>query len=370
MRVQIVDPPAYTPPYDRSLCAALVRAGADVELVTSRFAHGPVQPAEGYRVREGFYRRSSTRRTGAPGRRILKAAEHVADMLRYRRDGAVADVVHYQWLPLPSLDSRLLPAVRRRVLTAHGILRHQAWRDRPGRGLRRLLERMDAVVALSEHGRLRLEAAGVPPARVHVIPHGAFDYLTRMPDEAPLPEELAAVEGPVVLCFGLVRPYKGVDVLLEAFRSVDAAELWIVGRPLGMSLGPLRELAAKAPGRVRFGPRFVADPEIPAFFRRADLIVLPHRDAEQSGVLFAALAFAKPVVMSAVGGFVEVAEHGAGRLVPPADPTALAGAISELLSDSAGRKRLSEAAAAAAAGPYSWDVVAAKTMAMYRELAG
>ena len=79
-------------------------------------------------------------------------------MLRYRRDGGRADVVHYQWLTVPALDSRLLPAVRPRVLTAHGWLREEAWRERPGRGLRRLLERMDAVVALSR-------AWGAPPAR-------------------------------------------------------------------------------------------------------------------------------------------------------------------------------------------------------------
>ena len=109
MRIQIVDPPAYTPPYDRSLCAALVRAGADVELVTSRFAYGPVPQAEGYRVREAFYRRSSRRPPGSAGRRAMRAAEHVADMVRCRRDGAGADVVHYQWLPVPALDSRLLP---------------------------------------------------------------------------------------------------------------------------------------------------------------------------------------------------------------------------------------------------------------------
>ncbi len=95
----------------------------------------------------------------------------------------------------------------------------------------------------------------------------------------------------MVLCFGLIRPYKGVDVLLEAFRAIEGAELWVVGRPLGMSLDPLRELASRAAGRVRFVPRFVSDHELPAYFRRADVVVLPHRDAEQSGVLFAALAF-------------------------------------------------------------------------------
>ena len=371
MRVQIVDPPAYTPPYDRSLCAALARAGVDVELVTSRFAHGPVPAAEGYQVSERFYRRSAEASPQTRGRRALKLAEHLADMLRYRRDGGRADLIHYQWLTVPALDSLLLPAVRPRVLTAHGWLREEAWRGRPGRGLRRLWERMDAVVTLSRHGARRLvEEAGIPAERVRVIPHGAFDYLARLPDPLPLPDQLAEVEGPVILCFGLIRPYKGVDLLLEAFRSVEGAELWIVGRPLGVSLDSLRELAARAPGRVRFVPRFVSDRELPAYFRRADLVVLPHRDAEQSGVLYVALAFAKPIVMSAVGGFGEVAEHGAGRLVPAGDREALAAALTELLSDPAARERLSVAAREAAAGPYSWDAVAEQTVALYRELVG
>ena len=368
MRVQIVDPPAFTPPYDRSLCAALARAGAEVELVTSRFAHGPVPAPLGYEVREAFYRRSSGRKADAFGRRALKLAEHVTDMLRYRRDGRHADVRHYQWLPVPAFDGRLLPPARPRLLTAHGVLRRESWERRLDRGLRTLLDRMDAVVALSEFGRERLLGAGLDPDRVRVIPHGAFDYLTRQPEEAPLPPELAAVEGAVVLFFGLIRPYKGVDVLLDAFRSVEGAELWIVGRPLGMSLDSLRELAAGASGRVRFVPRFVTDQELPAYFRRADLVALPHRDAEQSGVLYAALAFGKPIVMSDVGGFPEVARTGAGALVPPGDPGALAAKLGELLNSPEERERLAEAAAEAAAGPYSWEVVARRTLDLYSEL--
>lgn len=367
MRVQVVDPPAYTPPYDRSLCAALARAGAEVELVTSRFAHGPVPAPLGYEVREAFYRLSGRRDTDAPGRRALKLAEHVTDMLRYRRNGAAVDVRHFQWLPVPSLDSRLLPAGRPRVLTAHGVLRRERWERRLA-SLRRLLDRMDAIVTLSEFGRQRLADAGIDSDRVRVIHHGAFDYLTSQPDEAPLPPELAAVDGPVVLCFGLIRPYKGVDVLLEAFRSVVDAELWIVGRPLGVSLNDLREAAARAPGHVRFVPRFVGDRELPAYFRRADIVALPHRDAEQSGVLFAALAFGKAIVMSDVGGFGEVAATGSGTLVPPGDAGALAARLQELVDDSGQRERLATAAAEAAAGPYSWELVARQTLDLYREL--
>jgi glycosyltransferase involved in cell wall biosynthesis len=368
MKVQLVDPSAFTPPYDRALAAALARRGAEVELLTSRFLYGAVPGADGYRVRECFYRRSAERGLEAPGRRAFKAAEHLGDMLRLRgeRDAAV---VHYQWLTMPALDASLLPPKRPRLLTAHYILPPSPSRRQTATA-HRLFSRMDAVIAHSEHGAARLrDEVGLDPSRVRVIPHGAFDYLTRLPEEEPLPAELEGAEGPVILFFGLLRPYKGVDLLLEAFAQVEGAELWIVGNPR-MDLAPLRTAARAVSGRVRFVTRFIEDAEIPAIFRRADLVALPYRDAEHSGVLYTGLAFGKPMVLSAVGGFPEVAATGAGRLVASGDTTALASALNELTADQIARERLAEAARVAAAGPYSWDAVAAQTLALYQELVG
>src|SRR5947207_7052496 len=201
MRVQLVDPSACTPPYDHALAAALARAGADVELVTSRFLYGPGPRAEGYALNESSYRRSTRRGVGSRGRMAVKLAEHVPDMLRYRRHAEQADVVHYQRLTVQPLDVRLLPSKRPRVLTSHDILPKEPRRGQVA-ATRRLLRKMDAVVVHSEHGASRLrDEGGVDPALVHVIPHGAFDYLTRQPDEEPLPPELAGVDGPVVLFF-------------------------------------------------------------------------------------------------------------------------------------------------------------------------
>jgi glycosyltransferase involved in cell wall biosynthesis len=367
MKVQLVDPSAFTPPYDRALAAALARRDAEVELLTSRFLYGPVPEPDGYRVRECFYRRSAERGLEAPARRFLKAAEHLGDMRRLRRELS-ADVVHYQWLTMPALDAYLLPAVRPRLLTAHYILPPDPSRRQVDTA-RRLFTRMDAVIAHSEHGAARLRGeVGLDPARVRVIPHGAFDYLTRLPEEKPLPAELEGAEGPVILFFGLLRPYKGLDLLLEAFAQVEGAELWIVGNPR-MDVAPLRTAGQAASGRVRFVTRFVEDAEIPAIFRRADLVVLPYRDVEHSGVLYTGLAFSKPMVLSAVGGFPEVAATGAARLVPAGDASALASALSELTADPAARERLAAAASEAAAGPYSWDAVARQTLALYEELA-
>ena len=357
MRVHLVDPSADVLPYDHALAAALARQGAQVELVTSRFVHGPPPAADGFALSESFYRgstRMGARRTAL--RRALKAAEHVPDMLRYRGRAAEADVTHWQWLWLESLSTRMLPRGRPQVLTMHNVIRRE-----------RLAQKVAAAfAAVIVHTRAGAELLG-GGTRVHVIPHGAFSHLTAQPNELPLPPELAGVRRPVVLYFGLVREYKGVDVLLEAFRDVADAELWVVGRPLGISMERLRRLAP--PGRVRFVERYVSDAELPAFFRRADVLALPHRSVDVSGVLFAGLAFGKAMVLSDVGGFRELVEdHGAGRLVPPGDPEALGAALVELLADREQRRALEGRAAAAAAGPYSWDRIAGQTLAVYREV--
>ncbi len=279
-KVAMLDPSAFTPPYDRSLAAALARAGAEVELITSRFIYGPVPEAEGYGVTELFYHRA----TGLPSfsrlRIPLKAAEHIPGMLAARALIRSADVAHWQWVTYPPLDRHLLGRNPKqpRVITLHYPL------PDPGdaRALasqRKFLSRFDAVISHTESGAERLRAdVGLAPATVHVIPHGPFDYLTELPDPEPLPDELAAVEGPVVLFFGLLRPYKGIDALLEAFGRLGEtdAELWIAGMPR-MQIEELQELAEGLPTFLVFHhPTYVIkddesagpDPDLDALIER------------------------------------------------------------------------------------------------------
>ncbi len=367
MRVQLVDPPAFTPPYDHALASALAHAGAEVELITSRFAYGAVPEPDGYVRRELFYRRA----VGAAGsrtRRLSKLAAHVPDMLRYRGTAADADVVHFQWLTAPVLDVALLPR-RPLVLTAHDLLPREPRRGQLA-AQRRLLERVDAVIVHSQYGRGQLvNGLGLDGDRVHVIHHGAFTHAVDGP-RAPLPGEVSSDVGatgrPVVLFAGLLRPYKGLDTLLAAWRWVTGAELWIAGRPM-MDVAPLRALGGDG---VRWVPRFVSDGELAALLERADVVVLPYARTQrfdQSGVLATALAFGKALVVTDVGGFSEVAAAGAARLVAPDDPQALGAALSELVSDPAQRERLGAAAWAAArpGGAFSWDAAAQATLALY-----
>ncbi len=172
---------------------------------------------------------------------------------------------------------------------------------------------------------------------MHVIPHGVLRPAEDVPGddlqgEEWLPAELRGSERPVVLFFGLLRPYKGIDVLLDAWRQRDlggsgGAELWIVGMPR-MDISSLR---SSAPAGVRFVPRFVSGREIPAVMQRASLVVLPYREIDQSGVAFTALGLGVPLLLSDVGGFPEIAATGAARTVPAGEPAALGEALEELL---------------------------------------
>jgi glycosyltransferase involved in cell wall biosynthesis len=103
------------------------------------------------------------------------------------------------------------------------------------------------------------------------------------------------------------------------------------------------------------------------------VVVLPYRRTErfdQSGVLFTALAFARPVLVSDIGGFSEMADAGAARLVPPDDSGALHDALVGLIADGGARARLELGARAAANGSYSWGHAARRTLAVYRTLVG
>lgn len=350
--MHVVDPPAYTPPYDRALCAALAAAGAEVTLVTSDFRHGDVAQAWGYHVDERFYRRA-----------VARSVQHGPDMLAYAasRRRSAPDVVHWQWASVQELDWALRGRAGRHVITAHDILPRVA-RPLQRAGQRRLYAGMDAVVAHTEHGRRRLEReAGVDGARIEVIPHGAFIHLARV--TPVVPPELAALgagTGPAVLLFGLLKPYKGLDVLYEAWRIARPdARLWVVGAP--------RMALPEPPPGVTVVPRFVSDAEAAWCLRQAALCVLPYRDIEMSGALFSALGLGRPLLLSDAGGFPEVA---AAAHVPAGDPVALAGELTRLLGDAEARDALAAASAEAARTTYAWSTIAKQHLALYTRVTG
>ena len=378
MRVAMVDPSLFTLPYDRALVSALGRAGHDVTLFGRR--PGPDDNgAEGISLAPHFYRMADSqaaRRLPTSARLGLKGIDHAASMLlllrRLHRERP--DVIHFQWLPLPLVDGRLLGLFRKvapLVLTVHDT---NPFNGDPSaslqqRGFFRSLDGFDRLIVHTAQGRERLCSAGVPANRVLVLPHGM------LLDPPPYADD-PMTGSMTFLLFGKVKPYKGLDLLIEAFATLPPllrgdARIWVVGKPY-MDLAPLQALAERLgiADRLVIEPRFVGDDEVAGLFAPGTVAVFPYREIEASGVLSIALACGRPVIASNLGNFAETVTDGLqGHLVPPGDVPALAAAMAHMLSDRDFAASCSRQARALVDAVPTWDGIAALTADAYRSAA-
>jgi glycosyltransferase involved in cell wall biosynthesis len=351
VRVLLADPPAFTPPYDHELAAALARAGAEVELVTSRFRFGEAPEPEGYERRESFYPLSSRVFGRSVLRLPVKVAEHPLGLASLRR--IRADVLHVQWMPAPELDAYLFRPHLPSVFTAHDLLprrtshRTDLWR--------RIFDRFDRIVVHSENGAETLAELGVDRERLRVIPHPVFPSDPERRDD-----------GRTVLAFGIIRPYKGLGDAIEAVKEAGDARLLVAGD----ALEPVEPYQAAANGlEVEWRLGYLPQPEIDRAFGEATVAVFPYRpELDQSGALLQALGAGVPVVAYDVGGIAEpVRRFEAGRVVPAGDVTGLAAAVHELLSDNAALEQ-ARMGARRAREELTWDAAAQAHLAVYKEI--
>jgi glycosyltransferase involved in cell wall biosynthesis len=360
MRIALVDPLAYTPPYDHHLAVALARRGHDVTLLTSAFLHGDAPPPEGYRREELFLPVSARLLRGAPRARVrlaLKGIEYVPSALRLLRrvKELDPDVIHLQWLPRPELDVRWVARLARpTVLTAHDVFPR---RERALPAWRRALGLVDRVIVHSRGAVEQMRELGV---EAELIRHPVFEA-------APL----GPPSGSTLLFFGLLRDYKGLDVLVRALPRIPDARLVVAGDALD-PVEPVQALAARlgVDERIEWRLGFVPDGEVPELMASTAVVVLPYRKLDSSGVLATAIGYRRPVVVSDVGSLGEIVrEFGAGLVVPPGDEAALGDACARLLSSPAELARAYEGAWRAAS-ELTWEASAQEHERVYDTIRG
>ncbi len=343
MKVAVIDPWCFTPPYNRELCEGLVAIGHEVTLIGQNQGDGDGQQAGSdpgvatlglFKAPPSWLPRSLA--LLAKGLRHFQGLLRTLAALRRLRP----DVIHVQWLPLPLIDALFVPLLRRIapvVLTVHD--------SNPYNGAGPLLlrvgnllatRRFDRWIVHNELSERQLVARGLSAERLHRVAHG----LLSSPGEASA-EVTARTDGRLhFLQFGKLKDYKGVDVLLNALGRLtaeqrDRCRVSIVGRPY-LETEPLLDLMARhrLQSCVELRLDFVSDAEMAALFDDADALVFPYRGIDTSGVLMAAIARGIPVVASDIGCFAEMLTDGEeGRLVMPDDPKALAAALIDLIED-------------------------------------
>lgn len=223
----------------------------------------------------------------------------------------------------------------------------------------RLLSLVDAHVVHSTFDAKAIPAAyPLGNAIVRVMPHGPYHHVVT----SGTAQAEADDESPFrLLYFGVIRPFKGVEDLVAAFSSLSRDQasqfrLSVVGETWeGWTIPDEAITSSPHADLIERVDRYVSDEELAAYVARADAIVLPYHRSSLSGPLHVALTAGLPVVVTAVGGLVEVVQNYAGAvLVPPQDPLALRDALLELPARRGQRY----------ANPHSWQ----QTLDGYRTL--
>jgi glycosyltransferase involved in cell wall biosynthesis len=375
-RIVLVDPSDFTIPYDLALAGGIKTLGRHVRLVGQvgqLSQRGPLHHGHFYPILASSW----GRRLPAGAVRLVKGAGHAIDMLRLFRWIASVDaaIVHFQWSPLPILDCLTIRWLRRRVpvvLTLHDSNPYQgggSWIMR--QGYASLLHSFDAIIVHTRQALCRVVAMGINPDLVYRIPHG---LLGDSGDLAVPPLRHSRGDRLVLLQFGKIKPYKGVDLLLEALTLVpgdlrNRLDVRIVGKPY-MDIAGLEQFvdANGLAECVTFRFEFVSAAQEERLFAEADAILLPYREIDASGVAMSAVARGVPVLATAIGGFRELFEgEGGASLVPPADPAAVAGVIAEWAAEPARLAALAEEMRRRRTGVPSWSEIACLHLAVYAE---
>jgi glycosyltransferase involved in cell wall biosynthesis len=316
-------------------------------------------------------------------RRVLKAVEAMINLgaLVVRFSISAPEIVHVQYLPMLTqripLDFWFLEFCTRKgsrvVLTVHDLLPHDS-ADIHKRTFQKLYRMVDVIICHSDHIRTRLRGEfEVDEDKISVIPHGPFFYDIPTGDVAQffIEEEPTSV---IVLWQGIIFPYKGIDLLLDAWRGVEksgtAARLVIAGTGSPEILAAIQEQIAQLElKRVTLQLRFISSEELVAVYRRADIVVYPYRAITTSGALATGLALGKTIVASDLTVFRELLTNEENALlVNPEKTEELAAVLIRLIGSAELREEFAAKIRAMNFGDASWISIAKKTMDTYESI--
>ena len=382
-RIFMMDSLAIVPYYTAYLSKALLAEGARLTVGTiTYYLDKNCFTSRGIRPDPGLLNVVGGLQLPRLGRRVLKLIEGMVNLsaLVVRFSFSVPAIVHVQYLPMlrwpVPLDRWFVGFCQWRgariVLTVHDLMPHDTASSYEAI-FRELYAGMDHLICHSEHIRSRLVAEfGVGEGKISVIPHGPFFYDLPQSDRCATNAVFGVDSGCcLVLWQGIIFPYKGIDLLLDAWQRVEAqglnAALVIAGTGSPELLEKIRarveQLGLKY---VKLHFRFISTEELVGLYRAADVVVYPYRAITTSGALATGLALGKTIGASDLPVFRELLTSGENALlVDPEDTDALGNALVALIRQPEMRVAFAERVRAMRFGDESWLAIARATRAVY-----
>jgi glycosyltransferase involved in cell wall biosynthesis len=361
--------------YALQLAEALRAKGLDIHVVSTENSMDGIYSGHHWKIILG---------DNTPGNRFRKLTKHlygwvrVSDLIKKIKP----DIIHFQALRLPWLDWLFLEMMKRLdcklIFTVHNTENHEEGQFQQ-KVLDRIYKSCDLLFVQTEFSRnVLLKKLDIDSNRVHIAPRGTV--LWKYENVA----EPASLHNPrqfwnfnqddeIVLMFGLIREYKGADLLIKSMALLKdkrpKLKAFIVGACYNQKLIETyhdlsRQLGVET--LVRFQIERVEDALVASLFRAADVVALPYRRIDQSAVLVTSYSHQKPVIASDTGGFLEnVRDKETGYLFKTGDVEDLADKIEALFSQPENLRQMGKNALAFVKSHYLWQTTAEATLNGY-----
>jgi len=384
MKIALIDPSLFTWPYDNALAEGLKQNGYEVTLYTKHL-RATEQGKKDPFIQELFYPGfQSSLMKSLPNKIFLglKGISHIISMchLLIKLKINKPDVIHFQWTPLAVIDQFFIPAFKKIAPTLLTVHDSSPFNNNPSAKLQRLgaikiMGIFDHLIVHTEKARLALLGYGIKESSIARIPHGILDSIPEGSAHAHPPAVMSTNGKVNLLLFGQIKPYKGTDVIIRALSLLphetrNKCMLQVIGKPQ-MDMDSLFQLAKdlSVEASIHWDLRFVDEDEIAGIFSAADIMVMPYREIDASGVLMVALSVGRPIVASKIGLFAELLEDGKhGSLVPIDDPAALAQALSILIENPSLREETGKNVLALRNAIPDWQEIGVMTGNLYTKL--
>ncbi|MFQ3646741.1 MAG: glycosyltransferase family 4 protein [Anaerolineae bacterium] len=382
MRIWQLDPANLTPYYNLAICEALAQAGAHVTYFTSPFLYDALPLSTSFTTEYLYFRGVSqpwlkqTPRLRQALRGLTYPLGHW-ELIR-RAQQQPPDVLHIQWSRLPRLDHWMIQSMKKLkipiVHTVHDVV--PLFDASLRQTLERVYQSVDALIVHGETNRRDLLTT-YPSLREHVtiltLPHIELTEF-QSPANATPEQARRKLDLPndafVIGFFGVIKTYKGLDVLTTAWPHVQAAlpkaHLLIAGKPDGPAEAALLHELKKLP-KTHVADFFIPLSDVWAYHIASDIMVFPYHSITQSGALISAMSYGVPIIVTDVGGLPELVD-GNGWVIPKNDPEALAQTIINALSNADTLRLMGARSREIIQEQHSRAAVAQQLLALYQSI--
>jgi D-inositol-3-phosphate glycosyltransferase len=360
--------------YSLILCDALSKEGADISLVVTE--DRKLSGIETFTIKPWLPSKTKGKS------RICKTIKYFKYLVKlYFYIKRHADVVHFQFFRRRRIESIFYYLLKKSgvklVHTVHDVIPLDE--NKTDIFFNKIVyNASDSLIVHSAPNKKSLEQFKTEPQRIHVVPHGNFDmFLTDDTISVKCAREKLKIgtDADVLLFFGFIKKYKGLDLLLDAFDKAsnnNKLHLVIAGATETESLNNhyqdrINKLHSK--GRIIYNNSFIDDKDVQIYFQASDIVVLPYRQISHSGVMHLAYSFGKPLIVTDAGDFAfTITDDKSGFFVPKYEAEQLSDVITHAFSDKSKLSNISNHITHLNQTKYSWKNTAHLTYNIYKDL--